>query len=74
MPSLEFCPKAIGGIFYCHNNKLIDVDMKKTYRFTELYKIHCEHEIIAEKSKLEGNIVNKDKESYNDITNRRLKV
>ena len=76
LTSLEYCPKTVHGDFYCNNNKLMGVDMNRGHSLTELYKINCEHKIIAEKAKLESNILNKDKKSYNNISvnNRKIKV
>ena len=50
--------------------------MGKAYKFAEIYKIHCEHKITAEKLKLEKNILNKDnsKDMHNNTNNRKLKI
>ena len=50
--------------------------MEKVYRFAEIYKIHCEHKISAEKEKLEGVISNKDngKDMKNNTNNRNIKI
>ena len=50
--------------------------MNKSYSFAELYKIHCEHKIIAEKSKLESGILNKDKGRHknDNVSNRKIKI
>ena len=71
---LEFCPKIINGNFYYDGNKLIGVDMGKLYDYKEIYKIHTEHKITAEKSKLENNILNKSKDNNINKRNRRIKI
>ena len=71
LTSLEFFPKAVNGTSYFGSNELTGLDMSKEYGFTEIYKIHCEHKIIAEQSKLEGII--EDKDRYKN-TNRKIKI
>ena len=50
--------------------------MTKEHSFKEIYKIHLEHKISAEKEKLEGIIPNKDKYKNNNINSiyRKMKI
>ena len=72
--NLIYFPSYIDGDVYLGNNNLtkIDMDKNKFYNFSELYPIHLEHKITAERELLDDSISGRLESSSKKILNHKI--